>query len=215
MAGVIKMVQAIRNGILPATLHVDEPTPHADWSTGAVSVLTSALPWPDTDGPRRAGVSAFGISGTNAHAIIEQAPENFEESVAPALPWVLSGATEAALRAQAARLSAHVAACPDVSTEEIGAALATTRAALRHRAAVVADDRDGFIRGWTRWRAAVRHRVWSPDPLPGARIGPCSSSPARARTGREWRQGCWPNPRSSATGCGNVPKLWPSSWTGR
>nr|WP_254125418.1 type I polyketide synthase [Amycolatopsis sp. CA-230715] len=147
VAGVIKMVQAIRNGILPATLHVDEPTPHADWSTGAVSVLTSALPWPDTDGPRRAGVSAFGISGTNAHAIIEQAPENFEESVAPALPWVLSGATEAALRAQAARLSAHVAACPDVSTEEIGAALATTRAALRHRAAVVADDRDGFIRG--------------------------------------------------------------------
>src|SRR6202045_1154762 len=112
VAGVIKMVQAMRHETLPATLHVDQPSPHVDWSAGSVSLLTEARPWKaeSADGrARRAGVSSFGISGTNAHVIIEAPPavveEAIERAVVPSIvPWVVSAKSAAALLAQASRL---------------------------------------------------------------------------------------------------------------
>ncbi|MFH8978998.1 SDR family NAD(P)-dependent oxidoreductase, partial [Streptomyces sp. NPDC017890] len=117
VAGVIKMVMAMRHGTLPRTLHVDEPTPHVDWSEGAVELLTEARPWPEPGRPRRAGVSSFGVSGTNAHVIVEQAPaaaprpaerERPASTPATAVPWLLSAKTADALRDQARRLRAHI-----------------------------------------------------------------------------------------------------------
>ncbi|MFK0258978.1 type I polyketide synthase [Streptomyces sp. NPDC090445] len=161
VAGIIKMVMAMRHGVLPQTLHVDEPTPDVDWSAGAVSLLTEPMAWPETGAPRRAAVSAFGVSGTNAHTVIEQAPEEEPEGegqepapapaaalAAPAvLPWTLSGRSAAALRAQAARLITARAQgdAGTASALDLGYALATTRAALEHRAVLLGrtdDDLD-------------------------------------------------------------------------
>ncbi|MFE0427537.1 ketoacyl-synthetase C-terminal extension domain-containing protein, partial [Streptomyces sp. NPDC058953] len=113
VAGVIKMVMALRHGKLPRTLHVDEPSPHVDWSAGGVELLTEERAWPEADRPRRAGISAFGISGTNAHLIVEQTPETVDAggSAAPepvvvtdgVLPWVVSAKSDEALREQARR----------------------------------------------------------------------------------------------------------------
>ncbi|MFI0737656.1 beta-ketoacyl synthase N-terminal-like domain-containing protein [Streptomyces sp. NPDC021100] len=140
VAGVIKTVLALRHAVLPRTLHVDEPTPHVDWSAGAVELLTERREWPDTGRPRRAGVSSFGVSGTNAHVILEQAPE--EEPAAPAgdaevLPWPLSAKSAGALRAQAGRLAAHLDARPDADPAAVGWTLATGRTAFTHRAVVI------------------------------------------------------------------------------
>ncbi|GAA5705600.1 3-ketoacyl-CoA thiolase [Streptomyces avermitilis] len=150
VGGVIKMVMAMRHGALPRTLHVDEPTPHVDWSAGDVRLLTEAMEWPETDHPRRAAVSSFGISGTNAHVIVEQAPDTAELPPVPdsgkAVPWVLSGRTEAALRAQAERLLSLVPEM-DLPPADIGFSLATTRSAMEHRAAVVGESRDELLEG--------------------------------------------------------------------
>ncbi|MFE4062348.1 beta-ketoacyl synthase N-terminal-like domain-containing protein, partial [Streptomyces sp. NPDC059096] len=118
VCGVIKMVEALRHGVLPASLHADDPSPHVDWSSGAVRLLAESRDWPEAGRPRRAGVSSFGISGTNAHVIIEQASATAEpvrhRDLPSVVPWVLSGCGEAALRAQAERLVAFVGARPDV-----------------------------------------------------------------------------------------------------
>ncbi|WP_250283201.1 type I polyketide synthase, partial [Frankia sp. CiP1_Cm_nod2] len=216
VAGVIKMALAMHHGLLPATLHVDEPSSQVDWAAGAVRLLTAPTPWPDVDRPRRAVVSSFGISGTNAHVVLEQAAarptapqlpaapagvtsataapvgadtsvildsvildtvdrpappvtlgsapeentpeENTPEETAPeetadrrpagtVLPWVISGHTDAALRAQAQRVHAHAAAHGELNRADIGYSLATTRAVLARRAVVLADDHAGFLRG--------------------------------------------------------------------
>ncbi|MFI0816153.1 SDR family NAD(P)-dependent oxidoreductase [Streptomyces sp. NPDC021098] len=137
VAGVIKMVQAMRHGTLPKTLHVDEPTAQVDWSAGNVRLLTEARPWPEGEGPRRAAVSSFGASGTNAHVVLEEAPpteDAREPREHPVVPWVLSGKSEAAVREYAARLR-DVAGEPGLA--DVGWSLATLRAPFAYRAAVV------------------------------------------------------------------------------
>jgi acyl transferase domain-containing protein/thioesterase domain-containing protein len=138
VAGVIKVVMAMRHGVLPATLHVDEPTPAVDWSEGAVSLLTSPRPW-SSDGPRRAGVSSFGLSGTNAHVIIEEAAPvaGAVDGVAESgvVPWVVSGRTPQAVLDQASRL-----ASVDESRVDVGYSLVTTRSRMAYQAVVVGDD---------------------------------------------------------------------------
>ncbi|MFD0691932.1 type I polyketide synthase [Actinomadura fibrosa] len=152
VAGIIKVVEALRHRVLPATLHVDAPSSQVDWDEGAVRLLTAAREWPDPGRPRRAGVSSFGVSGTNAHVIIEEAPapDADPEAPAPSLgewPWELSGATADGLRAQAARLASFVEARPALDPAAVAASLATGRAALAHRAVVVAADRDEALAG--------------------------------------------------------------------
>ncbi|MFE7625609.1 SDR family NAD(P)-dependent oxidoreductase [Streptomyces sp. NPDC057509] len=148
VAGIIKMVQAMRHGTLPATLHADEPSPQVDWDSGAVALLTGPTDWPTHGRPRRAGVSSFGISGTNAHVIIEEPPAvTTPEEPEPAgstpglIAWPLSARTPDALNAQAKRLLDHLASVPDDALAATGHALATTRAALDHRAVALGADR--------------------------------------------------------------------------
>ncbi|MFB7630842.1 type I polyketide synthase [Streptomyces sp. NPDC056149] len=154
VAGVIKMVQAMAAGVLPGTLHLDEPSRHVDWDAGAVALLTEGTPWPETGRPRRAGVSSFGISGTNAHLILEQAPAtepltDRPEDADTVVAWPLSAKSPAALRAQAARLLTTVERAPDLPPARVGHALATTRTAFDHRAVVVGERREELLRGLT------------------------------------------------------------------
>ncbi|GAB1818697.1 hypothetical protein HerbRD11066_18610 [Herbidospora sp. RD11066] len=157
-AGLIKMVQALRHRELPRTLHVDEPTPRVDWTAGDVRLLTEPVGWTTNGHPRRAGVSAFGISGTNAHVIVEEAPA--EEAVSepeeprkpkvltgPAMAWLVSARTASALTAQAGRLAAFGAGAAEQDPVDIGWSLATTRATFEHRAVVVGTDRRALTGG--------------------------------------------------------------------
>ncbi|MFK4254561.1 type I polyketide synthase, partial [Streptomyces angustmyceticus] len=155
VAGVIKMVLALQHGVLPQTLHVDEPSSHVDWSAGDVRLLTEPVQWPEAGRPRRAGVSSFGISGTNAHAIIEEAPptddmaECAEEPLKlPAVPWVISGRDEAGLTAQAHRLLAHLDEFP-LDASDVGCSLATSREIFDHRAVLLVDDQETAVQGLT------------------------------------------------------------------
>ncbi|HEX8073762.1 MAG TPA: SDR family NAD(P)-dependent oxidoreductase, partial [Thermoleophilaceae bacterium] len=154
VAGVIKMVEALRHEQLPKTLHVDTPTPHVDWEAGQVELLREPQPWqPRTGRPRRAGVSAFGVSGTNAHLILEEAPAAAAkpavrgQSHDGAVAWLLSAKTEPALRAQAERLRAHVEAHPELDPLDVAHTLASARAQLERRAAVVGSDRESLLAG--------------------------------------------------------------------
>ncbi|MBI0317290.1 type I polyketide synthase, partial [Streptomyces javensis] len=162
VASVIKMVQALRHEVLPASLHIDEPTPHVDWGAGEVRLLTEPVAWAANGRPRRAGVSSFGISGTNAHLILEQAPEPAETPSAPmvptdadsdgvpvggVVPWVVSGRGTEALRGQARALAERVTANPDASPTDIGWSLITTRSVFDHRAVIVAQHRHELLTG--------------------------------------------------------------------
>ena len=153
-AGVIKMVMAMRHGILPKTLHIEQPTPQVDWDSGNVTLLTEAVSWPHTERPRRAAVSSFGISGTNAHIIIEQPTPTTPAATTPDTPttatknapiiWPISARTRDALHAYAHQIHHYAQHNPDVSPHDIAAALAA-RAHLPHRAAVIAHTRDDLL----------------------------------------------------------------------
>ncbi|HZL48582.1 MAG TPA: SDR family NAD(P)-dependent oxidoreductase [Solirubrobacteraceae bacterium] len=176
VAGVIKMVMAMRHGVLPKTLHVDEPSSKVDWSTGAVALLTETQPWADDGQPRRAGVSSFGVSGTNAHVILEQAPaaerssrtpvaatsENGasngnesggpEDDIVPAggfQPWLVSAKGELALRGQAQRLLEHLEGTPRLRDGDVGISL-MARPVFKHRAVTLGEDREGLLDGLRR-----------------------------------------------------------------
>ncbi|MFE3329958.1 SDR family NAD(P)-dependent oxidoreductase, partial [Streptomyces sp. NPDC059176] len=161
IAGVIKMVMAMRHGTLPATLHVDEPTPHVDWTAGAVELLTEQRNWPETGRPRRAGISSFGVSGTNVHVILEQevpapaAPADTTDGdarvraaqVDAAVMWPLSAKSEASLRGQARKLLDLVETRPELDPVDVGYSLVASRALFERRAVVVGVDRAELLRG--------------------------------------------------------------------
>ncbi|MCZ7432816.1 type I polyketide synthase [Streptomyces sp. WMMC1477] len=185
VAGIIKTVQALRHERLPRTLHVDAPTPHVDWSSGAVGLLTEERAWPRGERPRRAGVSAFGVSGTNAHVIVEEAPPGAEgagrapDGEAPLtlgagtpVPWVLSSRSGDGLRAQAARLRAHLDAHPEADLLDVAFSLAATRRRFPHRAVLAAGDRDAF------GRALDALATGDPGAAPGAAPGMVPGSAA-------------------------------------
>ena len=173
VAGVIKMAMALRHGMLPRTLHVDEPSRRVDWSSGAVALLTEALPWARGEQPRRAGVSSFGISGTNAHVILEEAPAVAadeehpeagprgaageagpggaagEAAAAPHAPvlWVVSGKSREALRGQAGALAAHLSRAAEADVSDVAHSLVAGRSTFDHRAAVVGAGRAELVAG--------------------------------------------------------------------
>ncbi|MFT7873326.1 MULTISPECIES: type I polyketide synthase, partial [Amycolatopsis] len=159
VAGVIKMVLAMRHGVLPPSLHAAEPTPHVDWSAGHVRLLAEATPWPEHDRPRRAGISSFGISGTNAHVVIEAPaatpddPEPGGRTVPPVLAWPVSGRTAAALRAQADRLLSALDGAP---AADLAHSLATTRSRFEHRAVVLGRDTADLADGLEALRAGAK-----------------------------------------------------------
>ncbi|MFT2014488.1 SDR family NAD(P)-dependent oxidoreductase [Streptomyces sp. 796.1] len=195
VAGVIKMVEAIRRGVVPRTLHVDAPSSRVDWTSGAVELATRERAWPVLDRPRRAAVSSFGISGTNAHLVLEQAPAEDAQATddTPTLPagpthqdrtaedertagrplaWLVSGHDAPALAAQAARL-AHWAQQAEPATAptaaEVARALATSRTHHTHRAVVTAQDTAGAIDGLTALAAG--------NPAPGTVTGTAAGTP--------------------------------------
>jgi acyl transferase domain-containing protein/acyl-CoA synthetase (AMP-forming)/AMP-acid ligase II/acyl carrier protein len=150
VGGVIKMVLAMRNGVLPKTLHVAEPSQKIDWVSGAVELLIEPVAWEQNGRPRRAGVSSFGVSGTNAHVIIEEAPAEPVPAPSegpPVVPWVLSARSEQALLDQAARLRSFVEDQPSLRIADVGRSLFETRVAFDHRAVVYGTDRDELLHG--------------------------------------------------------------------
>ncbi|WP_216587351.1 type I polyketide synthase [Streptomyces brasiliscabiei] len=176
VGGVMKMVLAMRHGLLPRTLHLDRPTPQVDWTEGDIALLTEATPWPETDHPRRAGVSSFGASGTNAHTVLEAPPADvpadgaIRDEVPGPVAWALSAKGEAALRGQAAALHAHLTDTPQAHPLDVGFSLATARSGFADRAVVVGDDRPALLSGLAALAAG------RPDPAVVS---------ARARPGRK------------------------------
>ncbi|MFD5914899.1 type I polyketide synthase [Streptomyces massasporeus] len=149
VAGVIKMVLAMQHGVVPRTLHAGTPSRHVDWSAGSLRLATDPVAW-DGDGPRRAGVSAFGISGTNAHVILEQAAEAEEPVAGPrpdVLAWTLSARSRAVLREQASRLAVQVGTDPGTDPADLGFSLATSRTSFQERAVVVGRDTADLLAG--------------------------------------------------------------------
>ncbi|MFE2186583.1 SDR family NAD(P)-dependent oxidoreductase [Streptomyces sp. NPDC059455] len=198
-ASVIKMVMAMRHELLPASLHIDEPTPHADWASGAVRLLTEPVAWPRGERPRRAGVSAFGISGTNAHLILEQAPAPAETpsvatvptdgdsdgvSAGGVVPWVVSGRGAEALRGQARALAERVATDPEASPTDVGWSLIATRSVFDHRAVIIGEHRDELLTGLNALATGNTHpTIIEPTTTTSGGVGPVLVFPGQ---GSQW-----------------------------
>ncbi|MFC8974444.1 type I polyketide synthase [[Kitasatospora] papulosa] len=167
VGAVIKMVMAMRHGTLPRTLHVGTPSTAVDWSAGDVELLTEPRPWGGDGRPRRAGISSFGISGTNAHTVLEEAPPTEDDGSAPpraglpVVPWLLSGKGADAVQRQAERL---LAAAGDLDPYDVGHSLATTRSLFTHRAAVTGRDRDELLAALREVADGTRAPVVAPEP---------------------------------------------------
>ncbi|WP_432856459.1 SDR family NAD(P)-dependent oxidoreductase [Amycolatopsis sp. CA-161197] len=162
VAGVIKLVEAMRHGVVPKTLHVGTPSSHVDWSSGAVTLVAEQVAWPQTGRPRRAAVSSFGVSGTNAHTILEQAPASDPVETEPAggvVPWVLSAKTPEALRGQVRALVGHDLG----SAVDVGFSLLTGRSAFEHRLAAVGSDTTALREDLARWLSGG----WAPGVTTG------------------------------------------------
>ncbi|WP_435881547.1 SDR family NAD(P)-dependent oxidoreductase [Streptomyces orinoci] len=154
VGSIIKVVQALRHAVMPMTLHVDKPSTKVDWSAGEVRLLTHTQPWPEREHARRAAVSSFGISGTNAHVVLEEAPAAPEREAVEtgpregvAVPWVVSAKSEAALREQLRRLSGFVEERLGLSPVDVGYSLAVSRTAFEHRAVVTGAGREELLSG--------------------------------------------------------------------
>jgi acyl transferase domain-containing protein/thioesterase domain-containing protein/acyl carrier protein len=187
VAGVIKMVLALRHGVLPPTLHADEPSPHVNWAAGEVRLLAGPVPWPAGGHPRRAAVSAFGVSGTNAHLIVAEAPAQDQAAgdgvPEPAghddrpratglVPWLVSGRTAEGLAAQAERLAGWVTERPELDPADVAWSLATSRSSFGHRAVVLGADREELLAGLAAVAAGERGAVAGEvRPGDGARVG--------------------------------------------
>ncbi|MCO6746494.1 polyketide synthase, partial [Streptomyces sp. CHA1] len=208
VAGVIKMVMALQEGVLPKTLHAEQRSPHVDWSSGAVELLTEARDWPERGRERRAGVSSFGMSGTNAHVVLEQAPKPQERVVAGpsvafggsgVVPWVVSGHTAEALRGQAGRLAEWARAADDADTAAVAGALVSSRSVFEHRAVVLGSDPKALLTGLeevergTPGRAATTGTTDAAGGQWAYRGGVAGSGGAAGRVGagcRRCRHGC-------------------------
>nr|AXL06386.1 polyketide synthase [uncultured bacterium] len=219
VAGVIKVVQALRHGVMPPTLHVDRPTSQVDWSAGAVEVLTEAREWPRAGRPRRAGVSSFGISGTNAHLIIEEAPPedrpvSGETPDGGVVPLVVSARGAGSLAGQARRLAALLAEEPLAA---VAGALASGRAVFGDRAVVVAGSAEEARTGL----AALARGEDAPGlvagkaPASGRRGSSCGCSRARGRSGRAWAANCSTRRRCSPNGSPSARPRWRRGPIGR
>ncbi|MGC1852257.1 MAG: beta-ketoacyl synthase N-terminal-like domain-containing protein, partial [Solirubrobacterales bacterium] len=163
VAGVIKMALAMREGVLPKTLHVDAPSSKVEWAAGRIELLDESARWDAEGGPRRAGVSSFGASGTNAHVILEEAPEaipagddgeaigglgaSSKQARPEQIPLILSTKAEAALPEAAERLAAHIEENPDLDPIDVAYSLATTRSSFEHRAVALGSDREELLVG--------------------------------------------------------------------
>ncbi|MER6910101.1 SDR family NAD(P)-dependent oxidoreductase [Streptomyces sp. NPDC000594] len=193
-AGLIKVIQAIRHRTLPKTLHAGTPNPEVDWDSGHLRLLTESIPWPGFGPPRRAGVLSYGVSGTNVHVIVEEAPPPSAvprqpvppagEPVAPTSmrPWILSARTAEALRAQGQRLLTHLREHQTLAPVDVGWSLAATRARFEHRAAVFGTDREQLT-------AALRRLVdgvESPDVVRGTAHAPARTVFVFPGQGSQW-----------------------------
>jgi polyketide synthase 7 len=195
IAGVIKMALAMRHGELPRTLHVDAPTAHVDWSAGEVELLTEAQAWEPAGHPRRAGISSFGLSGTNAHLILEEAPAAREvdedggdapDRRGPIQPLAISARSDAALRESAGRLRLRLLADPDLNAADVARSLVEDRPHHDRRAAVAAPDREQLLGALAAVAAGEQseNAFVAPEPVAGVETAPVFLFPGQ---GAQWR----------------------------